>query len=267
MVDQTVSVSFKPKRQFLLIETGLGAALQFPATYLPRDVNATAEQEARRLLLAAAVPWAADLANNREAHFTFFLIGEDSLFAATPVKSWTSDKVMENMQTTKQLHRAADELFSRAHSLDGTTAKMKLEIDTLREQVLQIAGIDELVSLKMKLAQLQGRGENNVSEQERLKTLIQRAREMGDPPDIYARMQELSLHLTETAKATALAERLGRRQQEAAQQHVHNKLGLIQEMRELDTTALTQELASLKAERVRLESAVAAHRAPGDSNM
>ena len=126
-------------------------------------------------------------------------------------------------------------------------------LELMRDRASRIAGVDEIVDLKLQIGALEGGGEGNQEEQERLRSLIARAREFTDSPESDARRRELQTQLEETAKATAMADRLNARRREAARETLNRQLALIREMRSLSRAELAQSVLQLRARRRGLE--------------
>jgi len=250
VLEQVVSVPFLPKRAFVLLDLGRNSPLQYPAHLVVREQKQDGELE---ILAAGRIP-AVMRASDDLVRYSFFLLGADGTFAAIPVREVSKDRLRAATRTETDLLQSMDELGQRLTLLRTEYEGVDHKLNQLRERASVLANVDEIVELKMKLSKLQSSGEDNSSERERLRTLIELGRQLGEPADIYSLLQELSLHLSETAKATALADRLNSRRREVAKASLNDRLALVKEMKNVDAEALGKEILVLRAKRKKLES-------------
>jgi len=189
-----------------------------------------------------------------QVSYTFFLLGSDGTFAATPVKTLSSEVFHKAGQTEAELRTGMEGFSKRLALLRAEYQSADHRLNELRDRASVLANVDEIIELKLRLAKLQNTDQDNSAERERLKTLIELGRQQEDPPEVYELLQELSLHLSETAKATAMADRLNSRRREVARVNLNDRLALIREMKSVDSEALGKEILALRTKRKKLES-------------
>lgn len=252
---QLVSMSFFPSRVFLLQEIRPGEIRQYPAEsmYAERESISSSKM---RVFLAAQVPVPPEAEGAYlmpTFHVTFLMQGERDSFAAMPIKKWTLEKLRSNSQSAQVL----SERNNRSkHQLEEEQAKLQEreeKLTLLHGRASQIAGIDEIIDLKMELARLRGFGEEAVAERAQLQDLIEVGRKLKDPLDIDERRHELLIQLAETARVTALADRLNRRRRTAALANIQKKLAFIKETKDVDLEVLAKRASTLRLKRKQLE--------------
>jgi hypothetical protein len=250
IVDQLVSVAFPPKKAFVLVAPEGGALVQMPASVVRPTGHLAEELGTNRVLAGGVVP--RDRSTG-EVRFTFFLKGDEGRFAATPVRVWTRESLNRNIVDFERLasETARFERLWSERSKELEDAEAELEI--LRKRASEIASVEEIIDLKLELARLKGFGSSKAEEEGRLKELIERASRASSPPDIDERRGELSVHLQDAARASALQARLSRRKQAAARSSLAQKLALIKQMSSYDPQSLAQEVLKLRARRKSLE--------------
>ena len=131
---------------------------------------------------------------------------------------------------------------------------LQADLSDLRRQASQISEINDIVNLKMRLNSLQSAFAAKERQAERLRRLIDRGRQIEDPEGIDDRRLELSAALTEAAKVTAIADRLAKRQQDAARQTFLRKISVVQELDESNPEDLAREVLQLRKQRRELEN-------------
>ena len=253
VIYQTISLGFSPQKSFLLVGGRSGDVQQFPAEFVRTARRAREQGEDIQLLVGARVPERLTEIGEQQIFFTFFLLGEESTFAATPVRGWNGDDLQERAATEEQIRGAMKELEKKIALKREQVSELDRSLETMRDRASSIAGVDDIIDLKMKITRLEGYGQENNAEVERLRKLVERGREQAEPEDIYQRLQELSFHLKEAAQATAMADRLNARRQTAAKLRLRQDLALIREMREQDVTELAQEALKMRSRRRELE--------------
>ena len=253
LVDQMVASSFVPESSFLLyVHEGLGVR-KVPATFVDQGPGEHSAKE-RKLLLGSATPIV--LTGEAPLFFTFFLKGSASTFAATPIRSWATPVLRENIHDPTSVGEDVSDLRARKEQLSSTLKEVELALRALRKQASQIAGVDEIIDLKLELARVKGFGEQGGPEQERLAQLIQIGRTRKDSPQIDQQRLNLTLQLQDTAQKTAMALRLQARRKAAAHQAFERKLSLVRQMSRYDPTVLAQDIVRLRKQNADLRAEI-----------
>ncbi len=254
IIDQVIAVPFQPTRAFLLVEESLGQVRRLPAQVISGNRPEALLLGKDRYLAGAAI--SRTLLNQlpERLGFVFFLIGADSVVATTPVRYIDKESIVENSKRVELLEDRLQSFQAKLHLEEQKLQMLEHEMRPLREEAAKIAGVDDIIDLKMELTRLKGFGEENVVEIERLKTLLELGRTMSDPPDIYQRKQKLSEHLREAAKATAMADRLNERRRAAAVSSLEKKIAMVRETKNYDREALAKQVLFLRAKRKQLEA-------------
>lgn len=254
-VDQFVSVPFEPQSVYLLLEKRLGSLEEYPARYLRRETFTKSGAAPGELYIGAQVPYAGASREPEDVRYTFFMRGAEMSFAATPIRTWTQEAFTSNMATTDALREECVRTEHEIAQRRAESAVFEGELKGLRDQASKIAGIDEIIDLKMELARLKGFGDQKAAEKERLKALLAEGRgQQAEDPKIDVLRQELSANLRDTARMTAMADRLKSRRREAARTTVEKKLSLVREMSRYNPETLAQEVLKLRAKRKDLEA-------------
>ena len=257
LVDQVVTASFQPKKVFMLLEDGRSRVRQYPGYFTVREEQMDSENVDLQLLVGALVPRRIARSFGETVRFSFFLLGSDGTFAATPVKSALFSSIEKNSLAESTLKDRISSLSVKLNEQQAEYITVQRDLDALRERASSVINVDELVNLKMQLAKLRGQGDDDTTETDRLKRLVERARQMDDLTDGYPLIQSLSLDLTETARVTAMAERLNSRRRDAAKQTLSEKLALIQEMQNVDAESVGKQVLTLRQQRKQLEAELA----------
>ena len=184
---------------------------------------------------------------------TFVFEGNNNEMAATPVKSWTLDSINRNTKSINQLSQGSEIIKEKIAAAQAQMTELDRRARDLRDIVSQIAGVEEIVKLKTELAAIKARITDLNADKARLHNLIDIAKTKSEVDDIDILRRELSVHLTEAAKATAMADRLTKRKQKAALQSVQEKMAVIKETAHEDPKALARLALELRSERKRLE--------------
>ncbi|MCB0323311.1 MAG: hypothetical protein KDD69_07035 [Bdellovibrionales bacterium] len=253
IIDQLVSYEFDPVTVLVLRESASGRVEQFRAEAVALDSVQAAEPTARSYLVGAPVPLVQSDSDQSNFHFTFFAASRDAAFAATAVKGWTRAELVENSPDAPELKRRIAAIEQELKILRVRAIDLEEQLAELRGKAAKIANIEAIIELKAKIATRQSREEDLTEEMERLRALIETGRQLEDPPQVDEWRHELSEHLREAAKVTAVADRLNRRKREAALQSFLQKLNLVKEMQQADPEALAQEILALRKERRELE--------------
>lgn len=248
---QTVAVPFRPLQVFLLVEASPGRVLQFSGQSVARYPEE--EDKADRMLVAAELPLEILSKKSDAFYHTFFLVGENTQFAATPVRKWKKELFLAEESNPKAYDKKLEMLSKELKDQKDAEAALEKEFSMLREDASKIAGVSEIIDLKTRLTSLKGFEKDQTAEALRLKTLVEHGHDLKDPSGINAHYQELSVQLEEMAKATAMADRLNVRRREAARSTLKTKLDLIKRYKTIDTEALAQEVLRLRARRRSLE--------------
>ena len=277
MVDQLVSVAFDPIGAYLLVERGVGAVARIRAEYIPYFVTARLDDdgagppspppefrpdEPRKVVVGAAVP--IEIVNQSEGRFhsSFFLTGPKATFAATPIKRTSKRELDADDMTVQAMSREIEKIeedFSRRKKELGAIEE---SLSLLRTKASAIAGVDEIVDLKMELSKLKGYGQEKSAETERLKALIETGRRQKETRDLDPLKSELTIHLRDVAGKTANADRLEQRKQDSARTSLNQKMELVRETEGEDAEALAREMVKLRAQRKELEAKLGKSSAP-----
>ena len=242
-IDQIVNTSFEPTSAFILDNSR--KLRKFPALF--RKLS-----DPDQYLLAAQV--GEGLAVGESTTFTFFIKGADGAFAATPVKSWDGAALDGNSLSTSVIEKEAARLEATLPERRQQSQLLDRELRGLRAQASKIAGVDEIIDLKMDLARVKGFGEQSAVEQERLRRLINVGRSVTDSPEIGKLRGDLTLQLRDSAQKSALASRLTARKRAAGKATLEQRLQLIRDMASYDPKLLAQEVLKLRERRRALES-------------
>ena len=256
IIDQAVASSFRPESVFLLV-AGAGVK-EFPAVFLTRGGSGL--DQGGEILAASLLPQAESLS------FSFFLKGHDLSFAATPVRTWSRESIRKNTVSYSELTAEVSTLSRQLKDKQTLVAKVEQELDSLRSKASAVAGVDEIIDLKIELARLRGFGDQKAAERERLRDLVSIGRKRTDPEGVDALRQELSLHLADTARATAMADRLRVRRKEAARATLDKKLAFVKEMSRYNPEELAAEVIRLRNRRRELEARLNLRPAPAEQN-
>ena len=92
-----------------------------------------------------------------------------------------------------------------------------------------------------------------ISEEDRIKHLIEASRLQSDDSWLDSLRQTLSADLRDTAQATAMADRLKDRKRVSAKENFEEKMALVKEMAQYDREAIAREILELRARRKLLE--------------
>lgn len=257
ILDQAIAPEFAPQGGFVLYSPVVGVVREQLAAVIP---NGGGEGE-RQFLAGAAVPLTG---LSEDLSFTFFLRGESGEFLASAVRTWSENTVKKNTSPLERLSSDARQMAEGVAASERELLEVDSSLKALRERASAVAGVDEIVDLKMELARLKGFGDARDQEQQRLRELIERGRTTPDPTDVDERRQELSRHLQDAARVTATAARLSARRKEAAKTTIEQKIALIKEMSGQNPEALAQELLRLRERRKALEAQLQPQSAPSD---
>lgn len=253
LLQQAVSLPASPESALVIVEVGPGTVSQFPAGFveLPTNVQNLATRKQR--LLGAAVPINSLPSHQTPVQFTFFAVTKDASVSATPVKKWTSQELGANSRPTAQLKQESQQLQLDIESLRKEQTEITEQLNRQKEKASSLAGIDEIVNLKMRYAFLTSHQDEQNRTVEQLRKTIERARDQLPPADVDRRRQELSISLKETARRTAIARRLTARKQESAVAGFQKKLELIKQYEGVDAEALAREVLTLRIQRKQLQ--------------
>jgi hypothetical protein len=249
MVEQLVTVPFKPSGVFAMLEQQVGEVKKIQSEAIIPAISG--KDKAYEIFLGA--PISPNVQGSVMLNYTFFLKGADGSFAATPVKQAERSELVENGLSLEELEMEEKRLRNRSASVSEENSRLSDSLQDLRQRASQIAGVEDIVDIKMELARLQGFGEQASAESGRLRALLDYGRKYKDASDINRLRYELTLHLQEAAKKTAVADRLNSRRKQAAKSSLEQKLALVGETRGYDAQALAKELLKLRAQIKELE--------------
>jgi hypothetical protein len=254
VIDQIINVTFEPFAVFLLLETGVGDIKQYQAAAVELIALGAQSAGSRQLIVGAPVIMNGQGLEDNTFHFTFFMAGQNASFAATEVKNWSIEQLRKDTISLHDLLGEIAQLENKLRVKRVENLNLEESLASLRKRASDIAEIGQIVKLKMELKALSNAYQEKQAEAERLKSLIDLGRQVRDPEGIDQYRLELSLHLQEAAKVTAIADRLSKRQQEAARQNFMRKIGMVKEMDTSDPAALAKEVLQLRKQRRELEN-------------
>jgi len=254
MFSEVARIDFAPSALHVLVASNTGVIRRLRAGATPFPDEQLREDIIDRAFLLAA-PFALDTLQSDETTFfaTFFLSGKNSSFATTKIKRWTLADLKDNSAGLQVLTRKLEDLRRNVKIKQSRADTLEEELTGLRKKASKIAGVSELIDLKLQLDSLQGTEEERTAELERLDHLVSTGRRWADPEGIDTIRQELGVHLKEAAKATSVADRLNRRKSRIAEQGFRRKLRLINEMKSVDMAEMAQKVLSLRRRRHALE--------------
>ncbi len=269
IVDQLVSVAFDPIGAYLLVERGIGAVARIRAEYIPYYAPARLDNEPgdkagltpqfkpnepRKVVVGAAVPLEVVSQGEGRFHSSFFLTGPKAVFAATPVRRSTMRDLEAGDMTVQAMSREIEKIEEDYSSRKTELQGIEDRLSSLRSKASAIAGVDEIVDLKMELDKLKGYGQEKAVETDRLKQLIDTGRKQKDSFDLDPLKSELTVHLRDVAGKTANADRLEQRKQDSARTSLNQKMELVRQMEGEDAELLAREMVKLRAKRKELEA-------------
>lgn len=254
IVEQIVTTTFKPLTVFVLKETNLGEVKQFHAEAVRFTQQKDQQNDAEEIIVGAPVSVQDSALRESTFHFTFFIAGEDSAFAATEIKKWSEEDLKNSSVSLAQLSLGISELDEELKKKRVQSIDSQGKLAELRNKAYEIAQVNDIIKLKLELEHLGREKDRLATEAERLKALIEIGREQEDPQGVDEYRQQLALHLKEAAQVTALADRLNRRKREAALQNFKTKLKLVKEMDATNPQTLAQEILRLRKKRRELEN-------------
>ncbi|MCC6954245.1 MAG: hypothetical protein IT290_09020 [Deltaproteobacteria bacterium] len=253
VLEQLVSSAFVPQSVFVFRQ-GDGLPLKkLPAHFVDQG---TGEGTDRKFLLGA--PLNLVIGEPGRVNYTFFLKGSDAKFAATPVRDITKAELLEGSQSPDELKKEIEQFEASEEKIRLSLKDVQQELQALRRRASQVAGVDEIIDLKVELTRLKGFGEQTEAEQERLKRLIDLGRKRKDSAGIDERRSELTTQLQDTAQRTAMASRLTARKREAARLTVERKIALVQEMSAYNPEQIAREVLELRNRNRELEKQLGA---------
>jgi len=253
MVDQLVSLPFLPSKVLLVQKLSDDSVRLYPGSVLPNRLPG--KHGIDNILYLLVAPVSLEPADSAEEDFSlvFLLFDANNNFYGTAVQTMSWEELRQNSESAEELQLKTEELTRRKKITSVEATDMQQKLEGLRDEASKIAGVDEIIDLKMELVQLKGFGEEHAQELERLRELVEYGRGLADPANIDQQRQELMSHLTEAAKVTSVAERLNSRRRQTAVATVQAKLNLIRRMRNVDSNALAKEALRLRAIRRQLE--------------
>lgn len=245
-IDQHVSTAFDPKRSYIFFEPALGKVRQYPAATIAEEGKISDSETIDRRIVGAKVALDQIPETSTAVHFSFFILGEEGVFAATPVRSWPVDKLKENSQSVAELHGEIAELEAQKRENDLKILSLEDDLDILRQEASKIAGVEDIVELQREQRSVETMLKNSEKEKLRLERLVELGRELDDPQEIDAIRTDLLDQLKEAAQATAMADRLNARRKASALTVLKNKLASVRQTANLNPEALAQEVLRLR---------------------
>ena len=245
IVDQTISVPFSPSEVKAIISGAPGEVSIFKSEFVEISAHRTKEGKSYLVHVGSMFPSAVLSGDSLEVVFT--ALSKDGDLMVAPTRTWKKEDLDKLASLREGLLADTDKLrFEVARSKSEVTDIDK-SIKELQVKASEIAGVEEIVALKLELSELRGAGESGESEKERLKALVEKGRSTTDPEGIHELLKELANQLAKTAEATAMADRLNERKKSAAMATLNQKLELIKEMEALDSQELAERALLLRA--------------------
>jgi len=243
-----VQSSFKPKRIYALLFKASGELTQIRGYGLSQPGSVT------NFLVGSFVPQKLIETNSTSrVAYTFFLVGTNTEFHATPVKLLSMAALQEQQIDLERLKADLRALIGQKDEIETEVKGLERELSSVRSQLMDQAGLDSLLQVKRE-TQAQEELTRILSEEAKaLAARIEQARNLDEPKEYSDRLQSLSKDLEDTAKVTALADRLATRRKEAALESARRKLALVREMQDVDRERLAREVMNLRRKRRRLE--------------
>ncbi len=252
-VDQMLVVPFPPTSTSLLYEMGLGVVRRYAGANVEINATTANDQAVHRLIVGSKVELPQEDAPKEQRFFSFLVFGENATFAASPVTGWTLEKIRKNSHPLSSLQQTVELLDRELRVKNAELQTLNDDLRKVRLAASDIAGVDDIIDLKMKLAGFQGMGEDSMAEAERLKSLIESGRELPEPPEIDYQRQELFEQLAQAAQVTSMADRLQSRRKETAKARLQDQLALIKETQSANPEALARVALELRLRRKNLE--------------
>ena len=254
IIEQTISVPFRPVSVFALIANKKGKVEQYHAVAVPMTPGATEVEVGQMVTVGSVVPVPAGIDKDEVFHYTFFLASLNGEFAATEIKSWSWKELQANSQDADVLEHQRDQLEKEIPPQRDANAKLELRVNQLRDQASKIAGVDDILDLKSELASLQGvDGKKKVTEFQRINELVKAGRATPEPLGADDMRQNLASQLRQVSITTAEVDRLGTSRHDSAVSEYRRKLAMAKEADSADPQALAQEILALRKQRKELE--------------
>ncbi len=255
IVDRLVVSEFMPTKSVVLIESAIGQVIKYPAQFVVDETH-TPEglSGAKQYLVGARIPLEVVAALPEYFRFVFVVSNDADEYSQSVVGAISKENLKKGSKIEKAYAEMIDNLKNKIAVQKEEMQAFEAKLAPLREKAAQVARIDDIVDLKMALARLQGFSEQNEAETERLKKLVELGKNAPELPDIYQRIQDLSINLQETARVTAMADRLSSSRREAAIAGLQQKLVLVREAKNHDREALAREVLTLRRKRKTLEA-------------
>ena len=124
--------------------------------------------------------------------------------------------------------------------------KLGDDLESLKQEASEIAGVEKIVDLKMELTSLQNFNTESDAEQKRLEALIAFGRSQPDEADLAALRKDLGAQLKQTARKTATADRLAARKKKAALSKLKSKIATVRSVRGKDVNLIKRQIAAAK---------------------
>ena len=103
IIEQAISVHFKPVSVYALVERKFGEVRQYPGVAVPTGTGTTEVEAGQTVTVGAIIPVPVDAKPDEVFHFTFFLASVTGEFAATEIRSWTWKNLRANSLTEDSL--------------------------------------------------------------------------------------------------------------------------------------------------------------------
>jgi hypothetical protein len=266
VVEQTISVPFRPVSVFALLSSPSTHILQYHAVAVPMTPGATEVEVGQTVTVGATVPIPKNAPADEAVYFTFFLVNLNGEFAATEVQSWTWGQLSQNNRSIDELNQDRAQIEHDIPLQREENNKLDARLTQLREQASKIAEVDGILDLKTELANLKDFDERKVGDLERLKYLYHEGVSETDPTDDGDIRMNLLAQMRKAAQVTADADRLGMSRKETATNEFHRKLNLIRGVSDIDPQQLAKQILALRKQRRELESRLNMNSTPESTN-
>lgn len=262
VVEDIVYLDFKPTAVFAIVEDELGKLTRYPA-FLPQMFIEGERRFFQSKEYYVLSPIKIKTSSNL-IRFLFVFIGEDFKLASSRVKESESKDVVLAASSIPELN-------SRVSLKSVELTKVNLKLKELEDsyasielKAIELASLDRLIEMSQEMEARKFVMEKNKQEKERLQELIEEGRSYESKLDLDELRKQLAIDLQETAKATAVADRLALRKKRSAVSNMQKKLLRIQESRNIDIEGLMRELSALKNKRKELEKELKMESSPED---
>ena len=214
LFDELVASEAEPEEVYILVERGPGIVRKHKSWFFDfgqlesKGLNSQMAKSGRTWLVASPIRLEK---KKPTTTFSFFLADSQSAYAATPMRTIDSRKVVDSRLTENELSEKIVALRKELNIQSVDLVKLGDDLESLKQEASEIAGVEKIVDLKMELTSLQNFNTESDAEQKRLEALIAFGRSQPDEADLAALRKDLGAQLKQTARKTATADRLAAR--------------------------------------------------------